>query len=290
MAIDTIDVGTSPNDGTGDAVRDAFVKVNGNFSQVLLVSGGTMTGALILSADPSAALHAATKQYVDAVASGLDPKAAVRAATTANITLSGTQTVDDVSLSTGDRVLVKNQSTGSENGIYVVAAGSWARSSDADADAEVTSGMYTIVTEGTENGKKGFVLTTGDPITVGTTALTFELYSDPTGLIDELKKRTRGTNSKSADYQLVADDAGKTVVLTGSTGRIFTIDAATFAGDDQGLIRQHGTGQITIAAGGSTSLRYHSEFVAKTKGQWSWIAWERISTTEISLTGHMELA
>ena len=88
----------------------------------------------------------------------------------------------------------------------------------------------------------------------------------------------------------MAGDAGKTVVLTGATARTFTIDAATFAGDDQGIIRPEGTGQITIVAGGSTNLRFHSEFVAKTKGQWSWIAWERISSTEIALTGHMELA
>jgi len=130
-------------------------------------------------ADPTDAQDAATKAYVDAVKTGLDIKGSVRAATTANITLSNTQTVDGVALSVGDRVLVKNQSTGSQNGIYVVASGSWARSTDADntPTGEVTSGMFTFVEEGTANADSGWVLTTNDPITLGTTALAFAQFS-----------------------------------------------------------------------------------------------------------------
>jgi hypothetical protein len=130
-------------------------------------------------AEPTADSDAATKYYVDAARSGLDVKGSVRAATTANITLSNTQTVDGVSLSVGDRVLVKNQSTGSQNGIYVVAAGSWTRATDADNNpgGEVTSGMFCFVEEGTVNSDCGFVLTTNDPITLGTTALDFALFS-----------------------------------------------------------------------------------------------------------------
>ena len=126
---------------------------------------------------PSSDSDAATKGYVDAARSGLDVKAPVRAATTANITLSGTQTIDGVSLVAGDRVLVKNQTTASANGIYVVAAGAWARASDADTSAEVNSGMFTFVTEGTSNDNTGWVLATNNPITVGTTALTFQQFS-----------------------------------------------------------------------------------------------------------------
>jgi len=126
---------------------------------------------------PTADTDAATKAYVDAARAGLDVKASCRVATTANITLSGTQTIDGVSVVAGDRVLVKNQTTGSQNGIYAVAAGSWARATDADADAEVHAGMFTFVTEGTTQADTGWVLSTNDPITVGTTALTFAQFS-----------------------------------------------------------------------------------------------------------------
>jgi hypothetical protein len=136
-------------------------------------------------AEPTADSDAATKYYVDAARSGLDVKGSVRAATTANITLSNTQTVDGVALSVGDRVLVKDQTTGSQNGIYVVAAGSWTRAADADNNpgGEVTSGMFCFVEEGTVNADCGFVLTTNDPITLGTTALSFTLFSSSGTLI-----------------------------------------------------------------------------------------------------------
>jgi hypothetical protein len=136
--------------------------------------------------DPTAAQDCATKSYVDAVASGLDPKNSVRAATTgSSITLSGgaPNTLDGVSLALNNRILVKDQSTASQNGIYSVttlgtgANGTWARASDADTSAEVTSGLFTFVTNGTANGGNGFVLTSDDPITLGTTALTFTQFS-----------------------------------------------------------------------------------------------------------------
>jgi len=128
-------------------------------------------------AEPTNASDAATKAYVDAARTGLDVKASVKAATTQNITLSGTQTVDGVALTAGDRVLVKNQTTGSENGIWVVDASTWSRSEDADTDAKVTPGMFTFVEEGTDNGDSGWVLTTDAPITVGTTPLVFAQFS-----------------------------------------------------------------------------------------------------------------
>lgn len=121
-------------------------------------------------ADPSGPTDAVTKQYSDAQANGRDWKESVRAATTANITLSGAQTIDGVAVVAGDRVLVKDQTTGSANGIYVAAAGAWSRAGDAGA-GQLTAGSTTSVTEGTVNGDKRFVLTTNDPITVGTTAL-----------------------------------------------------------------------------------------------------------------------
>lgn len=128
-------------------------------------------------AAPTDPTDAANKAYVDAARAGLDAKDSVRVATTASITLSGTQTIDGISVISGDRVLVKNQGTGSQNGIYVVAAGAWSRATDADVDAEVTSGMYTFVEDGTLNKGSGWVLTTNNPITVGTTTLTFAKFS-----------------------------------------------------------------------------------------------------------------
>lgn len=128
-------------------------------------------------ADPTDAQDAATKAYVDAARSGLDVKQSVRAATTANITLSGTQTIDGVSLIAGNRVLVKNQTTGSQNGIYVVGASTWSRATDADADAEVNPGMFVFVEEGTSQADSGWVLTNDGTVTVGTTALTFAQFS-----------------------------------------------------------------------------------------------------------------
>lgn len=128
-------------------------------------------------ATPTAAGDASTKGYVDGVAQGLDIKDAVRAATTVNITLSGTQTVDGVSLIAGDRCLVKDQTTGSENGIYVVASGAWTRATDADVSAEVTANIYVWVSEGTANADTGWVLTTNNPITLGTTALVFVQFN-----------------------------------------------------------------------------------------------------------------
>ena len=128
-------------------------------------------------ASPTNASDAATKGYVDASQQGLDVKESVKAATTGNITLSGTQTIDGVALSVGDRVLVKNNTDASENGIYVVASGSWSRAADADADSEVTAGLFTFVEEGTVNGDAGFSLTTNGNITVGSTNLAFSQFS-----------------------------------------------------------------------------------------------------------------
>ena len=118
-----------------------------------------------------------SKEYVDAIKQALDIKDSVRVATTGNITLSGTQQIDGVTLSAGERVLVKNQTTTAQNGIWVVAGGSWARGTDADSSADVTAGLFVFVEEGTTNADSGWVLTTNGTITVGSTGIAFSQFS-----------------------------------------------------------------------------------------------------------------
>ena len=129
-------------------------------------------------ADPSASTDAANKQYVDNVARGLYWKAPVRAATTASGTLAsayaGGQSVDGVVLATNDRILIKNQATASENGIYTVnASGAPSRAADADTNGELAPGTSLSVTEGTANGDKAFMIISDAAITIGTTAQTW---------------------------------------------------------------------------------------------------------------------
>ena len=155
----------------------------------LALAGGTMTGAIAMGTskitglgEPTSAQDAATKSYVDTTVQGIDWKASVRAATTANVTLASAlengDTLDGVVLATGNRVLVKDQSTGSENGIYVVkSSGAPDRSTDADLDAEVTSNFAVFVEEGTVNADSGFTLTNNGAVTIGTTALTFTQFT-----------------------------------------------------------------------------------------------------------------
>lgn len=126
--------------------------------------------------DPSGGTDVANKQYVDAFVRGLSWKNSVVAASTANMAVASAvvngASMDGVSLVTGDRVLLKNQTAASENGIYVVAAsGAASRASDADTAVKLLGATVTV-TKGTANGDKVFRLVTDD-ITLGTTALSF---------------------------------------------------------------------------------------------------------------------
>tara|TARA_B100000424_G_scaffold227672_1_gene188484 strand:+ start:3021 stop:4184 length:1164 start_codon:yes stop_codon:yes gene_type:complete len=126
---------------------------------------------------PTADAHFATKGYVDGVAQGLDIKEAVKVATTANITLSGTQTIDGVAVSADERVLVKNQSTATENGLYLCKASSWTRTDDL-ATGDDASSVFVFVDQGTVNSDNSFVCTTNKgSAVVGTNNLTFTQFS-----------------------------------------------------------------------------------------------------------------
>jgi len=192
---DAVALGATQTDLNGITSLDVDnITIDGN-----IISTTNSNGNLVLSPDgtgtvdvgnsrittvatPTGSTDAANKAYVDAQLQGLDVKNSVRVATTANGTLSSAfangQTVDGVSLSTGDRILLKNQSTGSENGIYTVnASGAPTRATDFDADSEVTGGTFFFVEEGTVNADNGFVMTNDGTVTVGTTALTFTQFS-----------------------------------------------------------------------------------------------------------------
>ena len=173
--------GLATPSGSTDAATKGYV--DGVDATKLNLAGGTMTGNIAMGGykvtglgTPTADADAVTKSYVDAIAQGIDAKASCKVATTANITLSSTQTIDGIAVSVADRVLVKNQTTSSENGIYVVASGSWTRATDADSWTELVS-AYTFVEQGTANGGNGYLCTVTSGGTLGTTAVTFTQFS-----------------------------------------------------------------------------------------------------------------
>ncbi|QEO80241.1 phage tail protein [Pseudomonas brassicacearum] len=139
-----------------------------------IITNGTSN--IQLKIDPSVVL--ATREYVDTKIQEelfkLDNKQSVRAATTVNIALNGLQTIDGVSLLAGDRVLVKNQTSAKDNGIYVVGVGAWQRAPDADISSEVTSALILSVEQGTALADTRWQLVTDGSIVLGTTALTFQ--------------------------------------------------------------------------------------------------------------------
>ena len=209
--------------------------------------------------DPTQAQDAATKAYVDAVKQALDIKDSVRVATTAAITIASDlgvgDAIDGVTLADGDRVLVKNQTDASQNGIYV-AGSSPVRSADANASSEVTSGMFCFVEEGTVNGDNGFVLTTNDPITLDTTDLTFTQFNGAGQIIagDALWKsgNTLNFNDDNITLEVNADKARIKGISTTAVGDLL-IGAATNGGYTRLVKPSSDTALLTMGTGGTAS-------------------------------------
>jgi hypothetical protein len=222
---------------------------------------GSTLAQVRVATTPSNANDIASKSYVDSTVNGLDVKESVRVATTAAGTLASSfangSTVDGVSLSTGDRILLKDQTDASENGVYTVnASGAPTRAADFDADSEVTAGAFFFVEEGTTNADNGFTLTTNDDITVGTTDLTFTQFSG-SGQITAGTGMTKSGNTLNvvggdgitANANDIAVDIAANSALNISGGALdVTIDLSDSTNDVTGTlaIGNGGTGQTSL--------------------------------------------
>ena len=215
---------------------------------------------------PVADTDAANKAYVDNVAQGLNAKNSVVVATTANIVLSGTQTIDGVAVLAGNRVLVKNQTTTSQNGIYVCAAGAWGRASDANSWTEYIS-AFVFVERGTVNADTGFVCNVDAGGTLNTTSITFTQFSGAgsyvagngltlTGTTFDVVGAENRITANSNNIDIATTYTGQTSITTlGTIGTgVWNGTAITAA--------KGGTGQTSYTAG---NLLYASSASALSK-------------------------
>jgi hypothetical protein len=171
----------------------------------------TTTGTI--STSPSANTDIANKYYVDAVAQGLGPKAACAVGTTANITLSGLQTIDGYTTLAGDRVLVKNQTSSQFNGIYVASASTWTRAVDMDVWSEV-SGAYTVILNGGQ-ANTGYVCTASKTGTIDVTAMPWVQFSGSATYF-------AGTGLTLASNTFSITNTGVTAASVGSASKTLT--------------------------------------------------------------------
>ncbi len=200
----------------------------------------TTTGTILTT--PTIDTNIANKAYVDSVAQGLSFKAPARVTTTENIpTLSGLLTVDGVTLVAGNRVLVKNQATQSQNGIYVAAAGAWARSADANTWDEIVS-AYLFVEEGDVWAGSSWVDTNSRGGTLGVTPVTFVQFSNNATY-------TAGTGLTLTGFQFSITNTGVTAASYGSATQ-----TPTFSVNAQGQLTLAGNTTITPAVGSITGL------------------------------------
>jgi phage-related tail fiber protein len=192
---------------TSSKISDLQTTINTTSLSSLAVPNTSINAnnyTVINVANPINDTDAANKNYVDNLVQGLDPKQSVKVATTANIpSLSGTMTIDGIALSIGDRVLVKDQTTASQNGIYVVSSSAWTRASDANTWSKLVS-AYCFVEQGNTNADLGFVCTINQSGTLSTTDVAWVNFS--------------GAGSIAAGSGL--SKSGNTLSVLGTTDRI----------------------------------------------------------------------
>ena len=187
-----------------------------------LTASWSFTDGEIFVPNPTLAQHAAPRDFVlDAVQGLRDPKDSVRLTTSgSDVTLTGTFTLDGLDLAIGDRVLIRNQTTASQNGIYVVSASAWARSPDADEDDEVTQGLFAFVSTGSEFGGSSWLLVEPDPIVVDVTTQSY-IQINGLGQITAGDGLTKNGNvlNVGAGYGIVVTRQERTPSISGRSDR-----------------------------------------------------------------------
>ena len=233
--------GTGTTSGSITGTGALTFTAGGTNTNVTLVPNGTGTvdvssKRITNVATPTASTDAANKGYVDTLVQGIDVHASVRATTTANITLSAPQTIDGVAVIAGNRVLVKNQSTLSQNGVYIVNASAWVRATDFDSTANVSANAFFFVEEGTLYGDTGWTLTNDGTPVIGTDALNFTQFSGA-GMLVAGNGLTKTGNSLdvvgTADRISVATDSidiASTYAGQASITTVGTIATGTWSG------------------------------------------------------------
>lgn len=178
-------------------------------------SGTELKNIMPAQTGTSAAQWSQVQDLVTGQMSNLDYKGSVRVASTANVSVStAPSTLDGVSLAAGNRMLLKNQTSASENGIYefVSAGAALVRTADANASAEVTAGLWVTVEEGTVNADTAWLLTTNNPIVLDTTALTFTQYP-PAALGNLTRYAVTGPGSSGTTWTITHNLGSEDVIV-----------------------------------------------------------------------------
>ena len=242
-------------DGLGVATPWELSSTSVGFSSLSMSGSINMNGNSITGlATPVFATDAATKAYVDSVAAGLQPKTQAKAATLSDITLSGEQTIDGVAIVAGDRVLVKNQASQAQNGIYVASASAWSRSSDADTWSELV-GAYIFVYQGSQ-AASSWACNIPPSGTLGTTAVTWINFSSSTSTLANYLTFT-GVGNGDEGVSDIADEAGQDILTESSEFLIIQTPASlAFNGSSPLTISYNSIGAIALdgsnASPGST--------------------------------------